>query len=61
MCRPEGGSPLEYEKLYIWKHGRTANALGYVLPPIKIGDLFVLNSYKDKSYIKMLRFTKEID
>ena len=42
-------------------HGRTADALRYVLPPIKIGDLFVLNSYKDKLYIKMLGFSKEID
>ena len=27
----------------------------------KIGDLFVLNSYKHKLYIKMLGFSKEID
>ena len=27
----------------------------------KIGDIFVLNSYKDKLYIKMLKFSKEID
>jgi hypothetical protein len=27
----------------------------------KIGDLFVRNSYTDKLYIKMLRFSKEID
>jgi hypothetical protein len=27
----------------------------------KIGDLFVLNSYIDKLYIKMLGFSKEID
>ena len=33
-------------------HGWTADALRYVLPPIKNGDLFVLNSYKDKLYIK---------
>jgi hypothetical protein len=31
------------------------------IPPIKNGDLFVLNSYIDKSYIKMLGFSKEID
>jgi len=43
------------------KHGRTADVLRYVLPPIKNGDLFVLNSYKDKLYIKMLGFSREID
>ena len=31
------------------------------IPPIKNGDLFVLNSYIDKLYIKMLGFSKEID
>jgi hypothetical protein len=31
------------------------------LPLKKIGDLFVLNSYIDKLYIKMLGFSKEID
>ena len=41
------------------KHQRTANVLCYVLPPIKNCDLFVLNSYKDKSYIKMLGFSKK--
>ena len=35
------------------------DALRYVLPPID--DLFVLNSYKDKLYIKMLEFLIEID
>ena len=57
----------EYTKIPSWPfklrhhHGRTADALRYVLPPIKIGDLFVLNSYKDKLYMKMLGFSKEID
>jgi hypothetical protein len=31
------------------------------LPSIIFGDLFVLNSYIDKLYIKMLEFSKEID
>ena len=34
-------------------HKRTADSFCYVLPPKKIGDLFVLNSYKDKSYIEI--------
>ena len=42
-------------------HGRTADVLCYVLPPKKNGDLFVLNSYKDKLYIKILGFSKESD
>ena len=28
------------------RHGQTCEWLCYVLPPIKIGDLFVLNTYK---------------
>ena len=31
------------------------------IPSIKNGDFFVLNSYIDKLYIKMLGFSKEID
>lgn len=52
---------LHYKALK--KHGWTLDALFYVLPPIEnlIGDLFILNSYKDKLYIKMLGFSKEID
>ena len=38
-------------------HEQTAD----VLPPIKIGDLFVLNSCKNKLDIKMLGFSNEID
>ena len=37
------------------------HAFRYILPPIKNCDLFILNSYKDKLYIKMLKFSKEID
>jgi hypothetical protein len=38
----------------------TVAMYGHGFPSIKIGDLFVLNSYIDKLYIKMLIFSKEI-
>ena len=35
--------------------------LPWLLFKKKFGDLFVLNSYIDRLYIKMLTFSKEID
>ena len=42
-------------------HGQNRRWLHYVLPTIKIGNLFVLNTYKGKSCIKMIAFSREID